>query len=160
MTRLELETLLIGADLVSGRRGRVCARVPLYAPGSAALGSVPALSGPIAGAVRFLGVEPASPANPSDADLAMTPAGTTPALIDIADLLLLEACLGNWDRWDQTLSLQSQKFGQLGDRLQKELDALRKECLRKYGYGLSSPSPGSSGAAFAAAGCWYGAPAP
>lgn len=160
LTRVALETWLVGPDLLSGRRGKVCARVPLYQVGFAVLGSIPACGAAITGALRFIGVEPVDPVNPNDSDLALMGAGTTPALYGVSDLLLLEACLGNWDRWDEVVSLGSQKKGAFADRLERELDALRKQALTLYGYGLSSPSLGQTDTGFAARDLWCWTPPP
>ncbi len=52
------------------------------------------------------------------------------------------------------MSLGTQKKGAFADRLERELDALRKQALTLYGYGFSSPSLSQTDTNFAARDLW------
>ena len=149
-TRLQVETFLVGPDLVSGRRGAICARAMLFNAGAVALGTVPALAGPITRSLTALGSPPLDPLNPADADIASLSADLTSALLDLSDMFLLEWIVGNWVLVDQKISMGGLNLGQFGDRLERELMELRKEAKIKYGYGLSSPVLGTTDLGFAA----------
>lgn len=135
ITRLQIETLLVGADAVSGRAGRIAVKARLYAAANVTVGAIASLADPIGEALRSLAVYAADPTDPTDDDLAVVESTDFGQLVDVAELRLLESCLGNWDRWDETAGADSQAQGKLGELLQKRIDELRKKLLALYGYG-------------------------
>jgi hypothetical protein len=101
------------------------------------------LVGPIAQAIRFAGGTVSDPVRPADAELATVPADGWDAVLDVADYLVVEACVGNWD--SVTLSWDTRKaaYSDLAERMRAEADRLLKKCEKMHGYGLAAPVVGT-----------------
>jgi hypothetical protein len=101
------------------------------------------LVGPITQAIRFAGGTVSDPVRPADADLATVPADQWDAVLDVADYLLVEALVGNWD--SVTLSWDTRKadYNDLAARLRDEAARLLAKVQRMYGYGLAAPVVGT-----------------
>lgn len=94
--------------------------------------------------LRSLGLVPLSSLNLVDQDLLAVTDGMQPQLIDVAELLVLEHVLGNRASPDQEAGTDNYQYhGKFFDSLEKRIDRKRKNCERRYGYGLSSLSSGS-----------------
>ena len=144
ITRAQLETILIGPDLLSGRLGRRMVMVKLYDPLATSpptLGSVPALADPIAEALRSLGVTASSPINPDDTDLGQVADSNLTFLIAVAELKCLEKILGNIDEVDAQDGSDRQDWTKFAEHLLKAIDSLRKWLKETYGYGTQKRMP-------------------
>ncbi len=133
ITRTQLETLLVGSDKISGRAGRMAVKARLYVAADVTLGTIPALADPIYQGLRSIGIYAADPTAPVDGDMVTLPPSGLSQVLDVAELRLLESCMGNWDRWDETAGVDSQAQGKLGELLQKRIEAVRKQLKDIYG---------------------------
>lgn len=133
ITRLQLEKLLVGPDMMSGRAGRIAVKARLYDPTTVTLGAIPALADPIYQGLRSFEVYAADPTDPVDADIATIAPADLGQMLDVAELRLLESSLGNWDRYDQQAGIDSQSQGRLGELLLKRITDLRAKLVQIYG---------------------------
>ena len=102
------------------------------------------LSGPIATALRSLRIFPAEPASPTDSDLLLVSDQDAAQLVDIADLALNEAILGNRASPDQMADTDNQQWhGKFYDSLEATVARKQARCEKAYGYGLPPLSSGS-----------------
>jgi hypothetical protein len=91
------------------------------------------LADPLAKAFRTLGFQAADPLAPVDADLATLVFTEIDPFLDVAELRLLETCIGNYPDVDYTEGGSAgRKLQQLREDLQKQLDWKRKQVLADY----------------------------
>lgn len=135
ITRAQVEQILIR------RCGKKLALVGL--DGVTQDGSNTDLSDPIASTLAILGLAVANVALVADADLVAVQACQAGALVDIAELRVLESVLGNWDQADQMADTDnSQSLGKLYDSLEKTVARKRLQLQRQYGFGVGELTAG------------------
>lgn len=93
------------------------------------------LNDPLGTALRWLGKTVTEHANISDADLSGISSAQVAEMLDIAELRLLESIQRNFAAVDVEITPYSEKFGQLGRRLDRVIEGVQAACLMKYGYG-------------------------
>lgn len=105
------------------------------------------------GAMEWLGAGLGDPGRVTDEDLAFVYAADRPTLLDIADLKLMEAILGNADEVTSSDNQRKKSASDFAKWVQAEIKAKRADLKSRYGYGLGKLTPGSIGLGFAATGC-------
>jgi len=136
ITRPQLESLLVRANRAKLAYARLDA--------ATVDGTNADLAGPIATALRSLGIAPVDPTSPSTVDLAAVPEGGLPQLLDVAGLEVLEAVLGNRASPDQMADIDNrQEHGKFYEILEKTVARKQARCERMYGHGLSTASLGT-----------------
>lgn len=143
-----------GVELALIRRaGRLMTLAGL--DGTSAVGGNPDLADPIAVGLRSVGVTPADPTDPADADFATVLPSSVPQLLDVAELRALENVLGHLDQPDQQQGADRQDWGKLAERLERTIARKAAALARTYGLeagtlaagtialGFTQPDPGS-----------------
>ena len=134
-TRLSLETEIAGADLASGRYGRaMTARgAAVYVAADETLGEVPALGLVVAKALRKMGVRPADPIDPADADLLLVAEADEDEFLDRIDLACLESIIAAMVRPDETSGEDRQEWAKLRAMYVADAARLRDQIADDYG---------------------------
>lgn len=118
------------------RRGPAMVATDLFASDAALASSTTpraVLADPLAKAYRTLGFQAADPLTVVDSDLAVLVFTEIDPFLDVAELRLLETCVGNFVDVDYTeVSSAGRKLQQLREDLQKQLDWKRKQVLADY----------------------------
>lgn len=130
LTRATVETILIR------RCGQLLEQCGL--DGVTSNGQNADLNDPIGKAVRTLGYAVAYAAFVDDGDLSAVADDETDALLDVAELRVLESCAGNLTTVDITIGPRSESLGQLGARLEQRIAAVRARVLADHGIGLGT----------------------
>ena len=98
---------------------------------------------PIGSALSLLDIPVANSGSVTDSDLAILTAYQVAAILDVAEVRVLESVLGNWDEPDQVADTNnSQALGKLYDSLEATVKRLRMRIERQYGIGLGSLTTG------------------
>jgi hypothetical protein len=100
------------------------------------------------GAMEWLESGLNDPGRIADGDLAGMTAARWAELIDVADLRLMEAILGNADEVTSSTDNRKKAATDFAMWVQGEIKAKRDELRRRYGYGLGSLTAGSIGLGF------------
>lgn len=137
LTRLQVETLLVGPDLLSGRLGRRMAFVNLYDPTSATLGAISALADPIAEGLRSLGIAPVDPTNPQTSDLAAVTDTQLAQLLDVAEYRAMLSVIGNLDEVDEQEGSDRKDFTKFAEHVLRVTRELGDRVAALYGYGAA-----------------------
>jgi hypothetical protein len=95
--------------------------------GEAASAPNPFLSGPIAAALLALGVVPADPSNPVDADFAAIDPARFRTLVRLASYWTIDRALGNVFRPNEQAQDRRQEWGTLVSAFQRRLDSMALE---------------------------------
>lgn len=77
-----------------------------------------------------------------DADVAQVTEAQYDEFLDVAELLALEAILGNLDDVDIRVGPRSEKLSQLAAQVERKIKRLAKRVEDLYSYGLSAPVAG------------------
>jgi len=102
-------------------------------------------------AARFLGIIPSSPVAIVDDDLAGLADPQLPCLFAVAELVTLESILGNRAAPDQEAGTDNYQYhGKFYDSMETTVARKRTTCLRQYGYGQGTLTPGVMDLGFAA----------
>lgn len=134
LTRASVESVLIR------RTGTLLTAASL--DGTTISGSNADLNDPIASALRQCGLTVANIGNVADSDLAALADSDIDKLLDLAELRVLESCLGNLDLVDVKAGPIEEKLGQVGARLEAAITRKRTAITRTYGIGLGTLSAG------------------
>ena len=93
----------------------------------------PALSDPMAWALRMLGLTPASYTTVVDSDLVSVSGSMVDALFDLAELRTLESVQQNLTKVTTKAGPVEERLGELGDRLLKLIPEKRKAVAAMHG---------------------------
>lgn len=110
--------------------------------GTTVSGSNADLNDPLASALRQCGLTVANIASVADSDISALADTDIDKLLDLAELRVLESCLGNLDLVDVTAGPIKESLGQLGSRLEAAITRKGRAVEKKYGIGLGTLSSG------------------
>jgi hypothetical protein len=147
ITRAQVETILLA------RCGNTLVACDLSAQPQQDSSPRQYCSEPIAEGLRFLGVAPADSTAPADADLAGVPDADLPALLDVAELRLMECCAGAFVQVTWSRGNDKQALSDFAGRLDARIARKAEDARRKHGYGASAPAVANLDLGFAATGC-------
>lgn len=125
ITRAQIETILIR------RCGKLLTAAGL--DGTTVTGANPDLVDPIGFALRYIGLNPASPTVITDSDLSQVPIDDYDQLFDVAELRTLENVQGNLAIVNITVGSRSESFSDLSSRLNAAIERKRAQVLQDYG---------------------------
>jgi hypothetical protein len=100
------------------------------------------LNGPLGRSIRNLGYTVTDITSISDADVAQVTEAQYDEFLDMAELYLLEAILGNLDDVDITVGPRSEKLSQLAGQVERKIARLTAHVEDLYDYGLVAPVGG------------------
>ena len=135
ITRLQMETVLAGPDLMSGLRGRaLTARgAAVYVASAETLGAVPALGAILARALYGMAIVPLDPSDATDLDLALVADADFPELVARADLAALEAVIAAMNAPDEQSGEDRQDWAKLRAMYVADAERLRARLVAEFG---------------------------
>lgn len=91
------------------------------------------LNDPIRTAVSAMHIITVDPINVADVDVAQVTGYAISKLLDLAQLGVLYAVLGNWTDFDQQTGQDVQRANQFADQVRQEITLLEQRLLKPYG---------------------------
>ena len=113
--------------------GRAKGKMELVGMAVTVVGTNADLNGPLASALRKMGIAPASPITVTDTDLANLTDADIDEYLDRAELRLLENIHRNYTLVDIKSGPQDEKLSQIAAQLEKAIETLSAKIRSEYG---------------------------